>query len=81
MKHEWNIIYSPYFHIHIVVVISYIQCVLYHRYSGCDHTDTVMDGVRSDIVVVLSKHSVFDVRYSGYEFTNIVGMMLQIQWL
>ena len=32
--------------------------------------------VMSDIVVVLSEHSVFDVKYTGYEYTNIVGVML-----
>ena len=40
--------------IHIVCVMSYIQCVLYHWYSVCDQTDTDMEGVMSDIVVVLS---------------------------
>ena len=45
-------------------VISEIQLVLYHQYSVCDHTDTHMDVVISDIGVVLSLHRLFDVKYS-----------------
>ena len=41
-----------------------MQCVLYLRYSVCDHTDTHMEVVISDIVVVLSLHHVFVVKYS-----------------
>ena len=43
--------------------MSQTQCVLYHGYSVCDHTDTHMEVVISDIVVVLSLHRVFDVKY------------------
>ena len=47
----------------------------------CDHTDTDIEGVMTDIFVVLSEHNMFHVKYSGYEFTNIVGVMFQIEWL
>ena len=56
--------YSAYCAINIVGAMSSIQCVLYHRYSVCDHTDTHMEVVISGIVVVLSLHRVFDVKYS-----------------
>ena len=36
----------------IELVLSYTQCVLYHRQSGCGHTD--MEGVILNIVVVSS---------------------------
>ena len=45
--------YSAYCAINIVGAMSSIQCVLYHRYSVCDHTDTHMEVVISHIVVVL----------------------------
>ena len=44
--------------------MSSIQCVLYHKHSVCDHTDTHMEVVISDIGVVLSLHRLFDVKYS-----------------
>ena len=44
--------------------MSYIQCGLYHRYSVCDHMDTHMEVVVSDIVGVLSLPRVFDVKDS-----------------
>ena len=40
----------------------------------CDHTDTHMEVVISDIVVELSLHRVFDVKYV---FTKIVSVMSQ----
>ena len=49
-----DFVYTAYCAIHIVCMISYIQCVLYLRESGCDHIDTDMEGVMSDIVVVSS---------------------------
>ena len=55
-----------------------IQCVLCHGYTVCDHTDTHMEVVISDIVVVLSLHRVFDEKYCGYVFTNIVCVMSQV---
>ena len=54
IKHGCDVVYSAHCVIYIVCVMSYIQCLLYHRYSGCDHTDTDMECVMSDIVVVLS---------------------------
>ena len=54
MKCGCDVVHSAYFAIHIVGVMSYIQCVLYHLYSGSDHTDTDMEGVLFDIVVVFS---------------------------
>ena len=56
--------YSAYGAIYTADVMSYIEWVLYHRYSGCDHPDTDMKSVMSCIVVVLSYHSVFHVKYS-----------------
>ena len=54
----------------------------------CDIIDTFsvttqidMECVMSDTVAVLSHHSVSDVKYTGYEFPNLVGLMIQIQWL
>ena len=55
--------YSAYCAINIVGAMSSIQCVLYHRYSVCDHKNTHMEVVISDIVVLLSLHRVFDVKY------------------
>ena len=49
--------------LNIIGAMSSIQCVLYHGYSVCDHTDTHMEVVISDIVVVLSLHRVFDDKY------------------
>ena len=54
IKHGCDVVYSAYCAIHIVCVMTCIQCVLYHRYSGCDHTDIDMEDVMSDIAVVLS---------------------------
>ena len=56
--------YSAFGAIYTADVMSYIEWVLYHRYSGCDHPDTDMKSVMSCIVVVLSYHSVFYVKYS-----------------
>ncbi|CAM9116407.1 unnamed protein product, partial [Rangifer tarandus platyrhynchus] len=50
-------------------------------YSLCDHTDSDMDGVLSDILFLPYQHIVCDVKFIGYEFTNPVGVMLQIKWL
>ena len=43
--------------------MSSIQCVLYHDYTLCDHTDTLMEVVILDIVIVLPLHRVFDDKY------------------
>ena len=40
------------------------MAMFYHQYSVCDHTDTHMEVVISDIGVVLSLHRLFDVKYS-----------------
>ena len=39
--------YSAYGAIYTADVMSYIEWVLYHRYSGCDHPDTDMRSVMS----------------------------------
>ena len=44
--------------------MSSIQCVIYHGYTVCEHTDKHMEVVISDIGVVLSLHRLFDVKYS-----------------
>ena len=50
----WDVIYSAYFAVYTVDVMSEIEWVFYHRYNGCNHTDTDMSCVMSYIVVVLS---------------------------
>ncbi|CAM9116483.1 unnamed protein product, partial [Rangifer tarandus platyrhynchus] len=41
--------------------------------SLCDHTDSDMDGVLSDILFLPYQHIVCDVKFIGYEFTNPVA--------
>ena len=43
IKHGCDGVYSAYCAIYIICVMSYIQCVLYHQYHGCDHTDGVCE--------------------------------------
>ena len=43
--------------------MSSIQCVIYHGYTVCEHTDKHMEVVISDIVDVLSLHRVFHDKY------------------
>ena len=85
IKHGCDVLYSAYCDIHIVCVMTYIKSVLYHQYSGCDHTDTDIEGLMSDIAVVLSKHNVIDVKnycicinkHSGSDVTYVVAVMSQ----
>ena len=44
----------------IMFVLPYVLC---HGFTLCDHTDTHMEVVISDIVVVLSLTRVFDDKY------------------